>query len=130
MIAHLVHLHEPLLGQDRLDDRLAPLADRQRDLVILDLFEQAELFESLDDLFPRFETVQAFEIRHRPPHSSCVVVHHEQLFEVVPLADLIIVRIVSRRDLDGTGAKFRVDIFVGDDRNLAVRQRQMRSSCR
>ena len=40
------------------------------------------------------------------------------------LAELIIVRIVGRRYLHRTGAEFGVDVFVGDDGNFAVRQRQ------
>ncbi len=53
-----------------------------------------------------------------------VVVHHDELFEIVPFADLVIVRIVRRSDLYRARSEFRFDIFVGDDRNFAVGQRQ------
>ena len=108
----------------RLDDRLAPLADRQRDLVIIDLFEQTELFKFLDDLFTRGEPVKAFKLRPGGGVHRAVHIHHEELFEVVPLADEVIVRIMCRRDLDRTRSKFGIDVFVGNDRYFAVRQRQ------
>ena len=43
---------------------------------------------------------------------------------LVPLADLEIVEVVGRRDLDRACALFRVGIFVGDDRNQPADQRQ------
>src|SRR6185369_3332152 len=33
---------------------------------------------------------------------------------------LVIVRIVCRRDLDSAGAKLRIDVLVGNDRDLAI----------
>ena len=42
----------------------------------------------------------------------------------VALADLVVVEVVRGRDLDAAGAEFGVDVVVGDDGNLAVRQRQ------
>ena len=42
----------------------------------------------------------------------------------VPLADLEIVEVVRRRDLDRAGALLRVGIFVGDDRDQPADERQ------
>ena len=39
-------------------------------------------------------------------------------------ADQVIVRIMCRRDLHGSRPELSVNVFVGDDRYLAVRQRQ------
>ena len=52
------------------------------------------------------------------------------LRQVVPLADLEIVEVVRRRDLDRAGALLGVGIFVGDDRDAAADQRQDRRACR
>ena len=50
--------------------------------------------------------------------------------QVVTLADLEVVRVVRRRDLDRAGAERRVDVFVGDDRDVPVGQRQRDGPCR
>src|SRR5690349_12329477 len=56
-VAKLVHFYEPLLGQHRLDDSLASLAMRQRDVIILDLFEKTKLFELFNDFCTSFKTI-------------------------------------------------------------------------
>ncbi len=42
----------------------------------------------------------------------------------VPPADLVVVEVVPRRDLDAAGAECRIDVVIGDDRNHAVGERQ------
>ncbi len=49
-------------------------------------------------------------------------VDHRQL---LPQADFVVVRIVGRRDLHAAGAQLRLGPDVGDQRNLAVQQRQL-----
>ncbi len=46
-------------------------------------------------------------------------------FELVPLADLIVVEVVGRGDLHATGAELAIDVAVGDDRYRAAGQRQL-----
>ena len=55
---------------------------------------------------------------------AALLVEHVDLRQVVPPADLEIVEVVRRRDLDRARALFRIGIFVGDDRNAAADQRQ------
>ena len=43
--------------------------------------------------------------------------------QVVPLADVVIVRIMGRGDLERTGAKLAVHVFIGDHRDLAAQHR-------
>ena len=43
---------------------------------------------------------------------------------LLPLAHFVVVRVVGRRDLHAAAAEFRLGPFVGDQRNLAVHQRQ------
>ena len=38
--------------------------------------------------------------------------------------DLVVVEVVRRRDLDAAGAERRIDVVVGDDRDLALGERQ------
>ena len=44
----------------------------------------------------------------------------------MPPADLEVVEVVRRRDLDRAGALLRIGIFVGDDRDAPADQRQDR----
>ena len=50
--------------------------------------------------------------------------------QAMALADLEIVEIVRRGDLDRARAQLRVGVFVGDDRDAAADQRQDRRACR
>ena len=45
--------------------------------------------------------------------------------QAVALADLVVVEVVRGRDLDHAGAELAVDVGVGDDRDLAIGQRQL-----
>ena len=69
--------------------------------------------------------------RSRPRYAAghCVVERRVGREDVdqrqrVALADLVVVEVVRRRDLDAAGAERRVDVVVGDDRDLAVGERQ------
>ena len=53
-----------------------------------------------------------------------VAIEDVDQFETVPPADLEIVEIMRRRDLDRAAAHFGVGVLVGDDRNQASDQRQ------
>ena len=55
------------------------------------------------------------------PRSSMI----GQAGQVVPLADLEVVRVVRRGHLDRAGAERRVDVLVGDDRDAPAGQRQL-----
>ena len=60
------------------------------------------------------------------PRSSMIVRHRQ----VVPPADLEVVRVVRRGHLDRAGAERRVDVVVGDDRDAPAGQRQLDLACR
>lgn len=53
------------------------------------------------------------------------LVEHGEVGQPVPAADLEVVRVVGRGDLDRAGAELRVDVLVGDDRDTAAGQRQL-----
>ncbi len=111
--------------------------------VRLDLGDQALVLHALDDQAARDEAVEAVHLqrldqfrRHRVEavEEGVVVlqieiglaVEHIDQRQVVAAADLEIVEVVRRRDLDRAGALLRIGIFVGDDRNPASDQRQDR----
>ncbi len=126
-IAQPVHLHEPLCRDQRLDDRLAALAFRDREFVVDDFFEQPERFEVGDDLLASLVAIESGEVGAGVRGHLCVCVDHDDLRQIVTQTHLVVVWIVSRRDLDGAGAEFRIDVFVSDEGNLAIRERQQDS---
>ena len=50
--------------------------------------------------------------------------HHADLRQLVALADRVVVEVVRRRDLHAAGAELRIDVVVGDDRDLPPGERQ------
>jgi hypothetical protein len=68
------------------------------------------------------EAIQTQEGARRGDHPT--LVEHRDRRQPVPLADLEVVRVVPRGDLHRARAEGRVDLLVGDDRNLPARQRQ------
>ncbi len=113
-------IDEPLVGQPGLDNHAGAVAVRLGHGVGLDLLEQPHLLEGGDDLGARLEAVHALIFgRHRLVQLGVAVedVDHRQ---IVALADLEIVEIMRRRDLDRARSLLRVGIEIGDDRNQAV----------
>ena len=129
----------PLVGQIGLDDDAGAIAMRHHVRVRLDLLEEAEILQPRHDLLARGEAVDAVqflgELRRAFRQSAQIVlvvdqreaallVEHADLRQAVPLADLEIVEVVRRRDLDRARALFGIGIVVADDRDAAADQRQ------
>ena len=56
---------------------------------------------------------------------QCRVVGQDVVYrQVVPLADVVIIEVMGRRNLDAACAELRIDIVIGDDRNTAANDRQ------
>ena len=88
----------------RLDDRAAALAVADRVLVVLGLDQEAVLLQPVDDGDARFVDGQALERTSLGVHRAVEIDHgHER--QVVPPADLEVVRIVRRGHLDRAGAE-------------------------
>ncbi len=117
-------LHEPLQRKPRLDDRVAPRAvpDGVHIRPLLG-HDQAELAKCRRDGRARLEAVEAFERAGRGDDAT--LVHDRDRRQVVPLADLEVVRVVGRRHLHGAGAERRVDVLVGHHRNAPPGERQL-----
>ena len=71
-------------------------------------------------------TRQAAERLGRGVGDRPVLADHGDLVEPVLAADLEVVRVVARRDLERAGAELGVHVLVGDDRQPAAHQRQDR----
>ena len=139
----LLGVDVPLVGEERLDRHVAAVAVRDHVGVRLDLLDEARRLEPLDDPLARREAVDAVQVaasrrvrasRRQPLEEGRVVAQIElrldvedvDLRQVVPPADLEIVEVVRRRDLDRAGALLGIGIFVRDDRNAPADQRQDR----
>src|SRR6185369_5619555 len=117
-IAQLVHLHKPLRRNQRFNYRLASLALRDRELVVDDFLEQPKGFEAGDDFVARFVTIESVKLRAGIRGHLRKLIDHDHLLKVMTQAHLVIVWIVCGRDLYRAGAKLRIDVLVGNDRNL------------
>ena len=130
-------VHIPLLGQPRLDRHAAAVAVRHLMHVRLDLFEKSLRLQHFDDALARLEAVEAMESQGLRRHLGVVEkvgialkqhlgvgVQHIDLLEIMALADLKIVEIVGRGDLDGASTLFGVGIGIRHDGNAAADKRQ------
>ena len=123
--AHVTgQVEEPLVGQHRLDHRVGTLADRHLQLVLLRFDEKSQCFEVGEDLLARGKAIQAAIGRGCIVDDLCIEGEDDDGQELVSRADLRVIEIMRRRDLHATGAELAFDIGVGDDRNLAIGQRQ------
>ena len=130
-LREVVHLHEPLIGQVRLDRRLASgpnAAARSRGLRIFRI-EQAQRLPDRPPPRSRALCDRQPAVRARPLSLSVPSALRMLIIgKLLPLADFVVVRVVRRRDLHAAAAQFRLGPFVGDERNLAV-QSAAASAC-
>ena len=118
--------HEPLIGQPGLDDGLRAVTAGCHEAVRLHSLQQAQGIQIGDDALTRRQSVQA------PIGSGGVVVdgrlrgQHVDHRQVMPQTHFVVVEVVGRGDLDAAGAKGRVHVFIGDDRQLPIYQGQAR----
>ena len=113
-------LQKPLRRDQRLDDRAAAPAFRDRELVVNNFLQQPQLLEFLDDTLARLVAVEAIELRAGLGGHARVLVNDLDHRQVVALAHRVVCGVVRGRDLDRARAELRVNEVVGDDRNLAV----------
>ena len=120
-----LRFHEPLRGNQRLDDVAGAIALADCERVRLDLLEQAELFQIRDDALAGFEAVES-GVRAGFGGHARILADHLDLRQLVALAGFEIVGIVRGRYLDDAGAELRIGNFVEDDRDFSIHQRQSR----
>ena len=118
------HAHEPLVGEHRLDHRVGAVAARDHQLVRLGRDQQAFCLQFVEQLLPRVVAVQPLVFGRAEVVHFGVERQHADRHQLVALADLPVVEVVRRGDLDHAGAEFAVDIVVGDDGDAALGDRQ------
>src|SRR5438552_5845911 len=112
-LAQLVHRAPTLQRDARLDAALAAIAERHRVAVGLTLLQLVVLLQPLEDASVRFLLLQPCELAgllaHPPVRSD-----HRDLRQPVVAADLVVERIVTRRDLERAGAEVALDPLLRD----------------
>ncbi len=120
----LVHLDEPLVGEKGFDHLAGAVTTRHLELVWFGLDQQVECFEVGQYRLAGVVAILAAILRGRAVVDCGVGGEDVDRGEAMPLADRMVVEIVRRGDLDAAGAELALDVAVGDDRNLAIAQRQ------
>src|SRR5882724_10675788 len=103
---------------------MTTIATRLRYDVVLDLFDQALSCQVFEHALSRLITIEADVSLARIGGHSPVLVYHNDLREVVSHAGFEIVEVMRGRYLDCAAAELGLGIVVGDQWNLATRERQ------
>ncbi len=112
----LVHAHEPLQRDQRLDPLARAMAVGHLVPVGLAVAEPALGLEVGHHALARLEHRQARVGRPGLGRHAAVLADHRHLVEVVAAADLEVVGVVARGDLQRAGAELGLDVVVGHDR--------------
>jgi hypothetical protein len=83
--------------------------------VVFRLHVQPFVLKLLNNLDPSMEPLHSLEHISDILIKRPVIVHDIDKFQIVSFSDLVIVRIVRRCNLDGTGTEFHIDHFVADN---------------
>ncbi len=118
-LLQLRHRAPPLQRDPRLDARLAAIAERNRVPVRLALLDLVAVAEPGEDALLRLILCQPGELTGRVVHPS-VRADHSQLGKVVVETDLVVRRVVCRRDLECSRSEVALDALVGDHRNVTL----------
>ena len=138
-LRHGLGVDIPLVGQIGLKDHAGTVAMRHHMRIRLDLFQEAEILQPGHELLARseaFDVVQLFGqlLRTFRQAAQIILVAHEvhaaflikhvDPRQAMPLADLEVVEVVRRRDLDRARSLLGIGVVVADDRDAAADQRQ------
>ena len=138
-LRHGLGVDVPLVGQIGFDHHAGAIAVRHHVRVRLDPLQETEILQPRHDLLARSEAVDIVQFGgqlHRAfrqaaqiilvvdQGETALLVEHVDLRQAMAFADLEVVEVVCRRDLDRAGALFGIGIVVADDRNAAADQRQ------
>ena len=124
-LGELVHRAEPLQRDQRLDPLARAVRERDRVRVLLLAGDPALLAQLGDDRLLRLGRAHPHERSRSRLDDPPVGADHRDLLEPVRAADLEVVGIVARGDLQGAGPELGIDVGVGDDRQPAADQRQL-----
>ena len=124
-VPHLFHAQPPLLADEGFDDRMAAVAVPDLVDVRLLLDQEPLRLQLLDHALADLEGGQAV-VGQVWCMDGAVQVHAVDDGKAVPLADLVVERVVPGRDLQGPGAKLLLHRLVGDDGQLTADDRKHR----
>ena len=123
-LGELGRVDVPLIRQPGLDDHIRPVAMGHRQVMRLDLLDQPRRLEILHHLLARrLAGEAAIGRRHIVVQPRIGIEDVDHLQPMAP-ADLEIVEVMGRRDLDRAAAGLGIGIIVGDDGDQPVHQRQ------
>ena len=123
-LRHLVHLHKPLRLEHRLDRRVAAVMRSDRVCDRNNLDKQSLLLQILNHRLPGFVAVHSRVLSAETVHGR-IIVQDIDLLQMMPLADLEVVRVMSRCNLDTACSELLVHIRIRDHRNHTVCQREL-----
>ena len=123
---NLRHRHEPLQREPGFNDRIGALGSPDFVRVRLDFDEVPRRFEVLDNGLPHVEPVHARVIAAVLVERA-IGVEDVDGFEVVGLAEFVVVHVVGWGDLEATRSEFAVDVFVLDDGDPPTAERHLGS---
>src|SRR5690606_27061367 len=117
-------VHIPLVRQPRLDRNAGAISVRDHVRIRLDFFEQPLGLEIGNDALSRLEAVEPAVGLRRVLVDARLGVEDVDHRQIVPTANLEVVEVVRRGDLDRAGPLLRIGILIRNDRNLTPDQRQ------
>ena len=118
-----LHLHEPLGAGHGVYGVMATVAGAHVVGVVLDLHHQAQLLQLLHHGLAAFHGGHTLELARIAVHGAVVIGDADDL-QIVALAHLKVVGVVSGGHLHRAGAELHVHIIVGHHGDLPVHQRQ------
>ena len=116
---HLVHFYKPLLLNHRFYCRMAAVMCSYIMCMRLYLNQKPLCFKVCNKLFSALIAVHAC-ILARPSIHGCIVIDYNNLFEIMALSYLKIVRVMCRSNLYTSGSEFFVYIGIRNYRNFPV----------
>ena len=120
-----LHLHEPLVGEHRLDDLVGPLRARYLQPVRFDRHKQALGVQIGDDLLAGLEAIQTLVGGGSLIVDAGLECQNADRLKPMALTYRPVVQVVGGGDLEAAGAKLRIDVLVADDGDGALRERQL-----
>ena len=121
-LGQFFHLEEPLHRKLGLDGHIGTFRIPHIIDVILLFFQQIRLFEVQHDLLAHRKTVHPGVLAAQLVERA-VVVEHIQALQLVFHADIVVVDIVGRRNLEASRPEILVHIAVLDHRHFPIHQR-------
>ncbi len=119
-----LHGYVPLVGQVRFDDNSAAVPARNLESVVFNFFQQAGCFHVGHDLFAGFKTV------HAAIGFGCIVVNGGIVrqdinkLKIMTFTHFVVVKVMGGGDFYAAGTKLGIHVFISDDRNFTIAQRQ------